>query len=59
MEWDTAAGQLIVTESGGSVLTGTEEPLTYGRSSFENPNFVAIHPSCLQFEAELLALIKA
>lgn len=42
MEWDTAAGQTIVEESGGRVLqAGTGEPLRYNKADLVNPFFVA------------------
>ena len=43
MEWDTAAGDLIVKEAGGSLrAVGTDKPLLYNKSSLVNPSFVAI-----------------
>lgn len=48
-EWDTAAGQAILTAAGGSVVTMDDEPLSYGKTNrrFLNPEFVAWgrHPS--------------
>lgn len=48
-EWDTAAGQAILTFAGGSVVTLDDQPLTYGKTDkrFLNPEFVAWgrHPS--------------
>ena len=42
MEWDTAAGQVIVEEAGGSVINAaTGRPLTYDKESLLNPHFVA------------------
>jgi 3'(2'), 5'-bisphosphate nucleotidase len=42
-EWDTAAGQAVLTAAGGSVTTLDGEPFTYGKVSarFRNPAFVA------------------
>ena len=41
-EWDTAAGQAIVEESGGKVLNDIGETLSYNsKESLRNPNFVA------------------
>lgn len=42
-EWDTAAGQAILTAAGGSVTTLAGTPLLYGNKggSFINPHFVA------------------
>jgi 3'(2'), 5'-bisphosphate nucleotidase len=42
MEWDTAAGQLIVEEAGGSVEeAGTRATLAYNKSNLLNPHFIA------------------
>ena len=42
MEWDTAAGQVIVEQARGSVLDWeTEEPLGYNKKNLLNPWFVA------------------
>lgn len=43
MEWDTAAGQAILSAAGGSVVTEAGEPLTYGKKErgFDNPHFIA------------------
>lgn len=42
-EWDTAAGQAILTAAGGCVTTLDGAPLTYGKrqGGFANPHFVA------------------
>jgi 3'(2'), 5'-bisphosphate nucleotidase len=41
MEWDTAAGQIIVEEAGGSVLrTDAPTPLRYNKEDLLNPWFV-------------------
>ena len=41
MEWDTAAGQIIVEEAGGSVLrTDAPEPLQYNKENLLNPWFL-------------------
>ena len=42
-EWDTAAGQAILTVSGGAVARLDGEPLCYGKfeQKFVNPDFVA------------------
>lgn len=41
MEWDTAAGQAIVEQSGGGVVdTQTNEPLKYNKSNLVNPFFI-------------------
>jgi 3'(2'), 5'-bisphosphate nucleotidase len=41
MEWDTAAGQAILVAAGGSVVTLADQPLTYGKPGFVNPDFIA------------------
>ena len=41
MEWDTAAGHAIVAAAGGRVTTLDGRDLTYGKSGFDNPHFVA------------------
>ena len=41
MEWDTAAGQAVLEAAGGAVATRDGRPLRYGKSGFENPDFVA------------------
>ncbi len=41
MEWDTAAGQIIVEESGGRVLSiETRNAMTYNKESLLNPWFI-------------------
>ena len=41
MEWDTAAGQVIVEQANGSVLNiETEEPLIYNKENLLNPWFI-------------------
>ena len=41
MEWDTAAGQAVLTAAGGRVLTGEPATLEYGKPEYRNPWFVA------------------
>lgn len=41
MEWDTAAGQAVLTAAGGQVTDKHGAPLAYGKPGFENPPFVA------------------
>lgn len=42
MEWDTAAGQAILSAAGGSVVTVADgKPLEYGKPSYKNPDFIA------------------
>lgn len=41
MEWDTAAGQAIVEQAGGTVLMhGTDQPLRYNKENLLNPWFI-------------------
>lgn len=42
-EWDTAAGQAILTVAGGEIVTLDGTPLTYGHADrkFINPSFIA------------------
>lgn len=45
MEWDTAAGHAVLTGAGGKVVRFEGlEPLTYGKSDFANPFFIACAP---------------
>lgn len=41
MEWDTAAGQAVLTAAGGCVIGRDGSPLSYGKSGFRNNGFVA------------------
>lgn len=43
MEWDTAAGQAVLTAAGGKVCTTDNHPLRYGKTErgFDNPAFIA------------------
>jgi len=43
MEWDTAAGQILLEEAGCRVLVlSSHERLEYGKNGFENPDFIAL-----------------
>ena len=45
MEWDTAAGQAIVEQAGGAVLTHeTEQSLRYNKENLLNPWFIVRSP---------------
>jgi 3'(2'), 5'-bisphosphate nucleotidase len=45
MEWDTAAGHAVLRAAGGQVLRfDSHQPLTYGKTGFENPFFLAMAP---------------
>ncbi len=42
MEWDTAAGHAVLAGAGGHVVRFDDHtPLTYGKSGYENPFFIA------------------
>jgi len=44
MEWDTAAGQIIVEEAGGRVLeAGGTKPLVYNKACLVNSHFIAMN----------------
>jgi len=45
MEWDTAAGHAVLAAAGGRVLTCDSSPLSYGKSQFRNPYFIAASPT--------------
>lgn len=43
MEWDTAAGQVLLEEAGGQVLEFiSRQPLRYNKEDLANPNFLAL-----------------
>jgi len=43
MEWDTAAGQVITREAGGSTIAmSTKESLEYNKENLKNPSFVVM-----------------
>ena len=43
MEWDTAAGQCVVEQSGGAVLRLSDKmPLDYNKRDLHNPDFICI-----------------
>lgn len=45
MEWDTAAGHAILSGAGGHVVRFDDHsPLTYGKSGYANPFFIAYAP---------------
>ncbi|CAH0532348.1 3'(2'),5'-bisphosphate nucleotidase CysQ [Vibrio stylophorae] len=53
-EWDTAAGQVILTEAGGQVMTLNLEPLSYNqRETLINPDFIVVGDGQLPW-AEIL-----
>lgn len=49
MEWDTAAGQCIVEEAGGSVTDLQGDPLVYNKPDLQNPHFLAGGASAFQW----------
>jgi 3'(2'), 5'-bisphosphate nucleotidase len=40
-EWDSCAGQAILEQAGGSVVTLSGKRLAYGKPGFRNPDFIA------------------
>lgn len=45
MEWDTAAGDAVLSGAGGTVVCfDNQQPLAYGKQGFENPFFIAYAP---------------
>jgi 3'(2'), 5'-bisphosphate nucleotidase len=45
MEWDTAAGHAVLSGAGGHVVRFDDHsPLTYGKSGYANPFFIAYAP---------------
>ena len=43
MEWDTAASDIIVEESGGKITQmNDDQPLLYNKPSLLNPNFLTL-----------------
>jgi len=49
MEWDTAAGQCIVEEAGGTVTDLQGDPLVYNKPDLHNPHFLAGGTSIFQW----------
>lgn len=48
MEWDTAAGDAVLRGAGGEVVRFDDHTrLTYGKTGFENPFFIAYAPGVL------------
>lgn len=48
MEWDTAAGVILVEESGGRVRSLSNEPITYNRPSLYSPPFAVLGKTFLE-----------
>ncbi len=42
MEWDSAAGQLLIEEAGGKVVDFAGEPLHYNKQDLHNGGFIAV-----------------
>jgi 3'(2'), 5'-bisphosphate nucleotidase len=56
-EWDTAAGQIMVEESGGLVFRQDNfEPLHYNKPSLLNPHFVML--SCNMNSKDFVSFIQ-
>ncbi|UCG14111.1 MAG: 3'(2'),5'-bisphosphate nucleotidase CysQ [Deltaproteobacteria bacterium] len=50
MEWDTAAGQCVVEQSGGAVLRMSDRaPLDYNKRDLRNPYFIALGSNSRDF----------
>jgi len=50
MEWDTAAGQCLVEQSGGTVVDlGAQMPLAYNKRDLLNPHFICRAAHCRNF----------
>jgi len=59
MEWDTAAGQLILEETGGGIFDLQKKPLTYNKPHFRNPSFFAIQNIKMIEQLDFLGKIEA
>ena len=46
-EWDTAAPQAILAQTGGAIVQWNGEPLVYGKEDILNPYFVAVRDRSL------------
>jgi len=46
-EWDTAAPQAILAQTGGAIVQWNGEPLVYGKDDILNPYFVAVRDRSL------------
>jgi 3'(2'), 5'-bisphosphate nucleotidase len=54
-EWDTAPGQLILEEAGGSVTRIIDgQPLVYNKDSFQNPDFIMWAPGVTPLPVQTL-----
>ncbi|MBZ0155145.1 MAG: 3'(2'),5'-bisphosphate nucleotidase CysQ [Alphaproteobacteria bacterium] len=51
MEWDTAAGDIIVEEAGGRVIDAeTHSELRYNKQDLLNPSFIAMHKEAIKWQ---------
>lgn len=48
MEWDIAAGHAILNAAGGHVIGMDGREMTYGKSGYKNPHFIAYGPDYRQ-----------
>lgn len=55
-EWDTAAGQVIVTQAGGAMTTLNGNPLKYNKKSLINPDFLTIGDPLAKINNSLFSL---
>ena len=46
-EWDTAAPQAILAQTGGAIVQWNGQPLVYGKEDIRNPYFVAVRDRSL------------
>ncbi|MGQ9836445.1 MAG: 3'(2'),5'-bisphosphate nucleotidase CysQ [Cyanobacteriota bacterium] len=54
MEWDTAAAQCVVEQSGGKVTTLGGEPLRYNKPTLDNPPFIVAAQDAAQLWQDLI-----
>lgn len=57
-EWDTAAGQAVVTAAGGAVVDLTGKPFTYNKADLVNGPFLAVSSLTWLKESGLLARVS-
>lgn len=54
-EWDIAAGQIIVEETGGAVIDlNTKQPLIYNKATVDNPDFIMFRKGFEEYIEEIL-----
>ena len=55
MEWDTAAGQIVLIASGGKIIdVNTNQSLIYNKENLLNPNFLAFSKSVVHLIEEIV-----